>query len=189
MHQSQQTTGTDRPSSGLVWCFFGLIGSLEIQSDLFGAVRRLEGPMNHDTHPLSMHGRARIRPIPAHRSAGLSPADQHRTHCGATRAGGEHALPHLGTQDARAILDDVWAVPPHQPKRGSDAPASTIELRMRSRATKRGGLWAYVGVSVVASCAHRHICCLRSFAASGCRRHGRSRRYTYADYDRRLGVG
>ena len=54
---------------------------------------------------------------------------------------------------------------------------------------KRGGLWACAGVSVVASCAHRQIRCLRPFVASRCQEAGVHDAIMYADYDSRLGVG
>ena len=67
--------------------------------------------------------------------------------------------------------------------------AATMELPRRSQATNAVDDGCTLPLSVVASCAHRQICGLRSFAASGCRRRGWSRRYTYADYNSRLGSG
>jgi hypothetical protein len=114
--------------------------------------------MNHDTHHMTFtrfHGhrtyteRARTRPYPSHprtQERRLIPADQHRTHCGATRAGGEHALPHPGTQDAQAVLDDVWAVrPPLPAKAGFGCSCFDDGVAHALASDKRGGLPAYVG--------------------------------------------
>ncbi len=119
-----------------------------------------------------MHGHARIRPIPALHTRRLIPGrpapNTLRRNEGRRRAAGR-----IWARRMRELSWTMYAsCAPLPAKAGEWCSCFDDRVAHALASDKRGGLWAHAGVAVVASCAHRQICCLRP-ARLGCGRRSR----------------